>query len=115
MHKVVEYGTARIARIKGIEVCGKTGTVENFILLKGQKTQLTDHSMFIAFAPKENPQIAMAVFVENGYWGARWAAPIASLMIEKYLNKEVKRRWLENRILNGSLLAEYDKPILKTI
>ena len=110
MHKVVEYGTARIARIKGIEVCGKTGTVENFILLKGQKTQLTDHSMFIAFAPKEKPQIAMAVFVENGYWGARWAAPIASLMIEKYLNKEVKRRWLENRILDGSLLAEYDTP-----
>lgn len=110
MHKVVEYGTARIARIKGIEVCGKTGTVENFILLNGKKQQLTDHSMFIAFAPKENPQIALAVFVENGYWGARWAAPIASLMIEKYLNKDVKRRWLENRIVNGSLLEEYDKP-----
>ena len=110
MHKVVEYGTARIARIKGIEVCGKTGTVENFMLLNGKKQQLTDHSMFIAFAPKENPQIALAVFVENGYWGARWAAPIASLMIEKYLNKEVKRRWLENRIVNGSLLEEYDKP-----
>lgn len=110
MHKVVEYGTARIARIKGIEVCGKTGTVENFISLNGQKTQLTDHSMFIAFAPKENPQIALAVFVENGYWGARWAAPIASLMIEKYLKKEVKRKWLENRILNGSLLTEYEKP-----
>ena len=83
---------------------------ENFISLNGQKTQLTDHSMFIAFAPKENPQIALAVFVENGYWGARWAAPIASLMIEKYLKKEVKRKWLENRILNGSLLAEYEKP-----
>ena len=66
--------------------------------------------MFIAFAPKENPQIALAVFVENGYWGARWAAPVASLMIEKYLKKEVKRKWLENRILNGSLLTEYEKP-----
>ena len=110
MHKVVEYGTARVARIKGIEVCGKTGTVENFILLKGKKTQLTDHSMFIAFAPKDDPKIALAVFVENGYWGARWAAPIASLMIEKYLKKEVKRKWLENRIMNGSLLAEYEKP-----
>ena len=110
MHKVVEYGTARVARIKGIEVCGKTGTVENFILLKGKKTQLTDHSMFIAFAPKDEPKIALAVFVENGYWGARWAAPIASLMIEKYLKKEVKRKWLENRIMNGSLLAEYEKP-----
>ena len=110
MHKVVEYGTAHIARIKGIEVCGKTGTVENFMLIDGKKQQLTDHSMFIAFAPKDDPKIAMAVFVENGYWGARWAAPIASLMIEKYLNNEVKRKWLENRIANGSLLAEYEKP-----
>ncbi|MEK9957825.1 MAG: penicillin-binding protein 2 [Flavobacteriaceae bacterium] len=110
MHKVVEQGTARVARIKDIEVCGKTGTVENFILLDGQKTQLTDHSMFIAFAPKDNPKIALAVFVENGYWGARWAAPIASLMIEKYLNKTVKRSWLEQRMLNGSLEAEYQKP-----
>jgi len=112
MHKVVEQGTARVARINGITVCGKTGTVENFMLLDGKKTQLTDHSMFIAFAPKDNPQIALAVFVENGYWGARWAAPIASLMIEKYLNKSVQRKWLENRMLNGSLEAEYQKPYL---
>ena len=75
---------------------------------------LTDHSIFIAFAPKENPEIAICVFVENGYWGARWAAPIASLIIEKYLNKEVKRKWLEKRILNGSLLNEYEKPYLGT-
>ncbi|MEL0201575.1 MAG: penicillin-binding protein 2, partial [Flavobacteriaceae bacterium] len=68
------------------------------------------HSMFIAFAPKDNPKIALAVFVENGYWGARWAAPKASLMIEKYLNKTVKRSWLEQRMLNGSLEAEYQKP-----
>ena len=52
MHQVVEKGTARIARIKGIEVCGKTGTVENFIRLNNEKTQLTDHSIFIGFAPK---------------------------------------------------------------
>ena len=81
MEKVVEKGTARIAKIQNIRVCGKTGTVENFIRLNGKKTQLTDHSMFIAFAPKENPKIALAVFVENGYWGSRWAAPIASLML----------------------------------
>lgn len=112
MHQVVESGTARIAKIKGIEVCGKTGTVENFTKIDSVRTQLTDHSMFIAFAPKENPQIALAVFVENGYWGGRWAAPIASLMIEKHLTKEIKRKWLENRMLNGSLLTEYEKPYL---
>ena len=110
MDKVVERGTARVARIPGIKVCGKTGTVENFMKIDGVKTQLTDHSMFIAFAPKDNPKIAIAVFIENGYWGSRWAAPIASLLIEKYLNGEVKRKWLENRMLNGSLLAEYEKP-----
>jgi len=112
MHQVVERGTARIAKIDGIEVCGKTGTVENFIRLKGEKTQLTDHSIFIAFAPKEDPKIALAVFIENGYWGGRWAAPIASLMIEKYLNGSVKRNWLENRMLQGSLESEYEKPLL---
>jgi len=111
MHKVVERGTARVAKIPGIEVCGKTGTAENFILLNGEKTQLTDHSIFVAFAPKENPKIALAVFVENGYWGGRWAAPIASLMIEKYLKGKVKRTWLENRMLNGSLQSEYLKPL----
>ena len=110
MYQVVERGTAKIAKIKGIDVCGKTGTVENFIKINGVKTQLTDHSIFIAFAPKDDPKIAIAVYVENGYWGARWAAPIASLMIEKYLNGSVKRKWLEDRMLNGSLLAEYKKP-----
>lgn len=111
MHKVVEKGTARIARIRNIEVCGKTGTAENFTKIDGEVTQLTDHSIFIAFAPKEDPKIAIAVFIENGYWGARWAAPIASLMIEDYLNGTVKRKWLENRMLEGSLEEEYLKPI----
>ena len=110
MYQVVEKGTARIARIDGIDLCGKTGTVENFISLNSKKTQLTDHSIFIAFAPKDNPKISIAVFIENGYWGSRWAAPIASLMIEKYLNGEVKRNWLENRIFEGSLISEYEKP-----
>ena len=110
MHQVVERGTASIAKIKGIDVCGKTGTVENFMKINGEKTQLTDHSIFIAFAPKDNPKIAIAVYVENGYWGGRWAAPIASLMIEKYLNGSIKRKWLEDRMFNGSLLLEYEKP-----
>ena len=111
MHKVIEKGTARIAKIKGLDLCGKTGTVENFTIIKGKKTQLTDHSIFIAFAPKENPKIAIAAFIENGYWGSRWAAPISSLMIEKYLNNYITRPRLENRMLNGSLEYEYNKPL----
>ena len=109
MSNVVKIGTARIASIPGIEVCGKTGTIENFTKIKGVRTQLTDHSIFIAFAPKKDPKIALAVIVENGYWGGRWAAPISSLIIEKYLNKEVKRKWLEKRMIQGSLTDEYAK------
>jgi penicillin-binding protein 2 len=111
MANVVKWGTARVARVPGIEVCGKTGTVENFVKINGERVQLTDHSMFVAFAPRENPKIAVAVFVENGYWGGRWAAPIASLVIEKYLKENVRRTYLENRMINGSLLDEYLKPL----
>ena len=111
MHKVIEEGSARIAKIKGLNVCGKTGTVENYTTIQGKKTQLTDHSIFIAFAPKENPKIAIATFIENGYWGSRWAAPISSLMIEKYLNNSITRPRLEKRMLNGSLENEYKKPL----
>ncbi len=100
-------GTARWSRVKGIEICGKTGTSEN---PHGQ-----DHSIFIAFAPKDNPKIAIAVFVENGYWGSRWAGPMASLMIEKYLTGGTIRPWEEERMFNGSLQDEYDKQLLETI
>ena len=110
MVDVVDRGTARIAKINGISVAGKTGTVENFILIKNEKKQLTDHSTFIAFAPADDPKIAVSVFIENGYWGSRWAAPIASLIIEKYLKEDVGRKWLENRMVNGSLIDEYEKP-----
>ena len=110
MVDVVDRGTARIAKIDGISVAGKTGTVENFILIKNEKKQLTDHSTFIAFAPADDPKIAVSVFIENGYWGSRWAAPIASLIIEKYLKGDVGRKWLENRMVNGSLIDEYEKP-----
>ncbi len=110
MVDVVDRGTARIAKINGISVAGKTGTVENFILIENEKKQLTDHSTFIAFAPAENPKIVVSVFIENGYWGSRWAAPIASLIIEKYLKEDVGRKWLENRMVNGSLTDEYEKP-----
>ena len=110
MVDVVDRGTARIAKIDGINVAGKTGTVENFILIENEKKQLTDHSTFIAFAPADDPKIAVSVFIENGYWGSRWAAPIASLIIEKYLKEDVGRKWLENRMVNGSLIDEYEKP-----
>jgi penicillin-binding protein 2 len=110
MVDVVDRGTARIAKINGINVAGKTGTVENFILIEDEKRQLTDHSTFIAFAPAEDPKIVVSVFIENGYWGSRWAAPIASLIIEKYLREDVGRKWLENRMVNGSLTDEYEKP-----
>lgn len=72
--------------------------------------QLTDHSIFVAFAPIEDPKIAIAVFVENGYYGARVAGPIASLMIEKYLKGEITRTHLEKRMLEKSLEEEYAKP-----
>jgi penicillin-binding protein 2 len=86
--------TARIAKIPDIIVCGKTGTAQNPF---GE-----DHSIFIAFAPRDNPQIAIAVYVENTGFGATWAAPVASLMIEKYLKAEISRPWLEAHIINSN-------------
>ena len=83
---------------------------QGMIIINNERKQLTDHSTFIGFAPIDNPQIAISVFIENGYWGSRWAAPIASLIIEKYINGEVNRKWLEQRMLNGTLLEEYEKP-----
>lgn len=106
---VYNEGTARSLRVEGIDICGKTGTAENKTKINGVTTQLTDHSIFVAFAPKDDPKIAIAVFVENGYWGARWAGPIASLMLEKYLRGKITRTDLEKRMLEGSLQSEYAK------
>ena len=114
MFNVTLKGTAQNAKIKGIKVAGKTGTAENFIKINGKRLQLTDHSIFIGFAPIENPKIAIVVFIENGYWGTRWAAPIASLMMENYLNKKIERKYLETYIVNGNLMDEYKKPYLKS-
>ena len=111
MYNVFEIGTARGSKMSDIQICGKTGTAENFKRVNGERLQCTAHSIFIAFAPKDNPKIAIAVFVENGYWGSRWAAPIASLMIEKYIKGEVTRDWLEKRMLEGSLEDEYSKQL----
>jgi penicillin-binding protein 2 len=85
-------GTARGVAIPGIEMCGKTGTAQN---PHGQ-----DNATFMSFAPKDHPRIAIAVYVENAGFGATWAAPVASLMIEKYLTGEVKRPWMEEKMLN---------------
>ena len=84
MNEVVKNGTGRNARIDSIEVCGKTGTVEN--------KNFNDHSVFISFAPMNKPKIAIAVYVEFGTWGSKWAAPIASLMIENYINGSLSEK-----------------------
>ena len=107
---VYNNGTAMFLRVPGIDICGKTGTSENFAIIDGKRTQLTDHSIFIAFAPKDNPKIALAVFVENGYYGSRWAGRIASLMIEQYLKGEVTLKQMEQLVLDKSLEDEYAKP-----
>lgn len=98
MDKVVntDGGTARRARIPNITVCGKTGTVQN--------GDLPDHSVFIAYAPKDDPKIAIAVYVEFAGYGGTWAAPISSLMIEKYLTDSISDKKKEERMLNGVIL-----------
>lgn len=111
MEKIYESGSVGMMKVPGIRIAGKTGTAENSTRIEGKRVQLTDHSMFVAFAPVEDPQIALAVIVENGYWGSRWAARIATLMIEKYINGEVTRKDIEEYILNGSLEEEYAKPL----
>jgi penicillin-binding protein 2 len=100
MEKVVESGTARTAaRVEGIAICGKTGTIQN---PHGEA-----HSAFVAYAPKDDPKIAICVYVENGVWGARYAAPIASLIIEKYLTDSIspKRKYLESNMLSADLIS----------
>lgn len=98
MERVVREGTAQIAYVPGLNIAGKTGTSQN----SGK-----DHSVFFGFAPKNNPKIAIAVYIENAGWGAQFAAPIASLMMEKYLNGEVRpqRKYLETRMLEADLIS----------
>ncbi len=101
MAQCVNRGTARASAIPGLQVCGKTGTSQN--------PHGDDHSVFFAFAPKDNPKIAIAVYVENAGWGASYAAPIASLMIEKYLNDTIsaQRKHLEERMMKANLVEKY--------
>ena len=97
MNQVTEgnEGTAKNGRIDDIKICGKTGTAQN--------PHGDDHSIYIAFAPKENPKIAIAVYVENGGWGFKWAVPIGTLLIEKYLKKSISNKSQENFILNSKI------------
>jgi len=108
-----KQGTGRFVRVSGIEICGKTGTSENYVRTHGKRIKMPDHSIFIAFAPKDNPKIALAVFIENGGYGAKYAAPIASLMVEKYLRGAISRKDLEWRMLNDKSLAKTYERILK--
>lgn len=96
MEAVVDHGTATRARMPDMIVCGKTGSVQN--------EPRPDHSVFIAFAPRDNPKIAISVYVEFSGQGARAAASIASLLMEKYINGDVKRKYLEDYVLAGKFL-----------
>ncbi len=98
MSDAVQSGTAAALKIDGVEYCAKTGTAQN--------PHGKDHSVYVAFAPTQNPKIAIAVLVENAGFGATWAGPIASLIIEKYVTKEIKRADLEKRIMDGNLIGD---------
>lgn len=89
-------GTARLAHVEGLDICGKTGTAQN--------PHGKDNAVFICFAPREKPRIAIAAYIENAGFGGTWAAPIASLMIEKYLNGEISRPDLEKRMTEANLM-----------
>ncbi|MBR3012149.1 MAG: penicillin-binding protein 2 [Bacteroidales bacterium] len=92
-------GTAFAAAIPGLDVCGKTGTAQN--------PRGADNSVFICFAPKDDPKIAIAAYIENAGFGATWACPIASLMVEKYLTGDIRpeRKYVEDRILQADLMS----------
>lgn len=93
MWRVCEFGTGKYYKIPGLEMCGKTGTVQN--------NHGKDHSIFVGFAPRVNPRIAIAVVIENAGFGATWAAPISSLMVEQYLYRKIKRTELLDRMTNS--------------
>jgi penicillin-binding protein 2 len=90
--------TARTAKMKDIVICGKTGTAEN--------PHGKDHSIFIAFAPKEDPKIAVSVYIENGGFGSTWAAPTARLIIEKYLTRKIAIQWWEDYVMKANLIKQ---------
>ncbi len=111
MHDVVTLGTAKVALIPGIDVCAKTGTAENYTMLDGKRIKLPNNSMFVCFAPKDNPRIAIAVAVQNAGFGATWAGPIARILMEKYLNDTIQEKSKADleRISAANLMPVYFK------
>ncbi|HMT36459.1 MAG TPA: penicillin-binding transpeptidase domain-containing protein [Chitinophagaceae bacterium] len=109
MMAVVDQGTGKIARIPGIEVCAKTGTAQNERMISGKRVKLQNHSMFVAYAPRVNPKIAVAVCIENAGYGATWAGPIASLMIEQYLTDTIakSRLPLKKKMDEAKIIPNY--------
>lgn len=109
MQGVMESGTGRGSKVEGITICGKTGTVENYAIINKQLVKQPNHSFFCAFAPRENPKIAIMCVVENsGRFGGTYAAPIVSLMIEKYINDTIsaKRKPLVERMASTNLIPK---------
>ena len=113
MHDVVTSGTARVAQIPNIDVCAKTGTAEVYTILDKRRIKLPNNSMFVCFAPKENPRIAIAVCVQNAGFGATWGGPIARILIEKYLNDTLMTKSQADleRISTANLMQAYFKRI----
>jgi len=111
MNDVVKFGTARVAQIPGIDVCAKTGTAETYTVLDNRRIKLPNNSMFVAFAPKDNPKIAIAVFVQNAGFGATWGGPITRILIEKYLNDTIQKKSEADveRISKANLMPAYFK------
>lgn len=107
MEDVVTHGTGRVAQLPGVQVCGKTGTVENYAGIFGQLVKLDNHSVFVCFAPKDDPKIAIAVVVQNSGYGATWAGPIASLMMEQYLTDTIKRKPLLDKMVSSNTIKKY--------
>ena len=109
MQDVSEIGTARIARIPGINMCAKTGTAENYLSIEGHRTKLKNNSIFVCFAPRENPQIVISVVVQNAGFGATWAAPMGSFLVEKYLHDTLTAERVKQAtiIANTNLVPGY--------
>ena len=101
MARVMTEGTGKWYNVPELQICGKTGTVQN--------PHGEDHALFIGFAPQDNPQIAIAVAVENAGFGSTWACPIATLLMEQYLTGEIKRNWLYERMINANLIEKADE------
>jgi penicillin-binding protein 2 len=110
MHDVTVVGTAgQIPKIPGIEICAKTGTAQNKRIIDKKVVELKDHSLFVCFAPKEDPKIAVSIIIENGGFGATWAGPMAYLLVEKYLTDSLRadRQKEADRISAANLMPSY--------